>query len=381
MDTQTRHAVLPQPNRDELARQLFAKAFRQHLTHGVTAGNKAVYEAQAVPAFKATRGRLPQSREDARAALGATPYYQMWTALQRNCQQLMWDSVIDTIDRTLPQTIEAAETVAARRPAGGALTLDPAVEVPTYVSATDIHLMPGGYHQQVADGDVSQGALYDRGLYLYLGGAGGPLNDGLGWLLGKAIQADAPDLKPRRILDLGCGTGNPTLPFKQLWPEAEVVAIDVSAPMLRYAHARAESLGVPIHFTQANAERTAFPEGHFDLIVSCLFLHETSRSSLPRILGEAHRLLKPGGVMAHLDIPAADTSDLCQAVILEWEEYNNNENFARIYRDLDLAAVAEEGGWPKGAVRQLGIDLRSGVRTGNYESGGPMAWTYLLGRA
>ncbi|MCL6753034.1 methyltransferase domain-containing protein [Nostoc sp. CCCryo 231-06] len=59
--------------------------------------------------------------------------------------------------------------------------------------------------------------------------------------------------------------GNSTLPYVDGFPDAEVHAIDVGAPMLRYAHARAESLGKRVHFSQQNAEQTNFPDESFDL--------------------------------------------------------------------------------------------------------------------
>ena len=58
------------------------------------------------------------------------------------------------------------------------------------------------------------------------------------------------------------------------YPNAEVHAIDIGAPLLRYAHARAEALGKKVHFSQQNAEHTHFPDGSFDLIVSHIFPHE-----------------------------------------------------------------------------------------------------------
>ena len=40
---------------------------------------------------------------------------------------------------------------------------------------------------------------------------------------------------PRRIIDLGCGPGNSTEPLRQRWPEAAVIGLDSSAPMIEAA--------------------------------------------------------------------------------------------------------------------------------------------------
>jgi ubiquinone/menaquinone biosynthesis C-methylase UbiE len=129
----------------------------------------------------------------------------------------------------------------------------------------------------------------------------------------------------------------------------EVHGIDVAAPVLRYAHARAESLGVPVHFSQQNAEHTDFQEASFDLVLSHIVLHETSKSALPRILGECHRLLSPGGLMLHLEIPRGKTD--VEKFMHNWESYNNNETFSRFMTLIDLKAEALKGGFTSEQVR------------------------------
>ena len=52
-----------------------------------------------------------------------------------------------------------------------------------------------------------------------------------------------------------------------------------------------------MHFSQQNAESTDFESGSFDLVISHIMLHETSKSALVRIMKECRRLLRPGGVI------------------------------------------------------------------------------------
>ena len=111
-------------------------------------------------------------------------------------------------------------------------------------------------------------------------------------------------------------------------------------PQLRYGHARAEALGVAVHFSQQNAERTDFPDGSFDLVLSHIMLHETARGALSRILGECRRLLRPGGLMLHLEIPRGRT--VLENFLYNWESWNNNETFGQYMTHLDLAALARE---------------------------------------
>ncbi|HEY9847098.1 MAG TPA: class I SAM-dependent methyltransferase, partial [Candidatus Caenarcaniphilales bacterium] len=185
-----------------------------------------------------------------------------------------------------------------------------------------------------------------RGVYLYAMGRLGPLNDDLGQsLIQNYLQQSHADFKPVRILDLGCSVGHSTLPYVDAYPEAEVYGLDIAAPMLRYAHARAESLHKRVHFCQQNAEHTNFETGSFDLIVSHILLHEVPSPAIRNIVRECYRLLAPGGMMLHLDAPQYDTMDPYSACMFDWETANNNEPFWSAMREMDLVALASRVGF------------------------------------
>jgi ubiquinone/menaquinone biosynthesis C-methylase UbiE len=61
------------------------------------------------------------------------------------------------------------------------------------------------------------------------------------------------------------------------FPHARVHAVDVSAPALRYAHARSELSGRAVHFRQASAEELPWEDDSVDLVCSHILMHETSR--------------------------------------------------------------------------------------------------------
>jgi ubiquinone/menaquinone biosynthesis C-methylase UbiE len=159
------------------------------------------------------------------------------------------------------------------------------------------------------------------------------------------VKENFPDLKPKRILDLGCTVGHSTLSYVDEFPDAEVYAIDVGAPVLRYAHARAVSLGKTVHFSQQNAEATSFPDGYFDLIVSHILVHETSHVAIRKIMKEAHRLLSPGGVIIHGETPPYRTLDPFDAFMLDWDTRNNNEPYWGASHEIEPAAIAAETGF------------------------------------
>jgi ubiquinone/menaquinone biosynthesis C-methylase UbiE len=352
MQTFIQHDMLPRPDHDEQARQDFVTSLRGHLSGRIMPGAYRVYQSRVEPAFKAQHGRTPADQEEVRQVMTKDSYYQFWSAMQRRSQEMLWESVIDPTERQLPQLIGRAGKLSGRKLAKGrrgSLRLNPALNVPRYHTAADIHLQPGGYHTDFTADDVAAGVVYDQGINLYMGGALGPENNLTGDTLLAYIQEKHPDFKPRRILDIGCAIGNATLVWARAFPDAEVHGIDVGAPVLRYAHARAQAFGVPVHFSQQNAEHTEFEAGSFDLVISHIVLHETSKSALVRILRECHRLLRPGGLMLHLEIPRGKT--VIEKFMHNWESYNNNETFCRYMTDIDLKAEALKGGFADARTR------------------------------
>ena len=370
------HDMLPDTDHDERARQDFVRSFRGWLAGTVMPANRVVFEQRVSPAFEEEHGRAPGSPKEVRERMTRDPYYQYWSAMQRRSQELMWESVIDPTERQLDALIERAATL-SQNDGCGSLTLDPDLDIPRYHTAVDIHLQPGGYHTEFTDADVAAGVLYEAGLPIYINNALGPDSDAIGESLCRFAASACPELAPTRILDMGCAVGNSTLPWHRAHPDAELHAIDVAAPCLRYGHARARLYGVPVHFSQQNAERTNFESGSFDLVVSHIMLHETSKPALENVLAETWRLLKPGGVMLHLDIPRGDTP--FDQFMMQWETYNNNETFSAFMTTADLPAMAVKAGFDAASVRmeRAAASVHDGQKSYTTSE---FAWPVLAGR-
>ena len=274
--------------------------------------------------------------------------YQSWSLLQRLSQQMMFTSVIDTVERTLDDLIERSK----KNNNLGSLELDNKIDMPRYLTAYDIHQQPGGYHTESTEDDISPGVVYDISLPIYSRNSMGSENDLLSQAIIGHIEKYIDSLKPEKILDMGCAIGNSTLPFAKIFPDSEIYGIDVASPCLRYAHARANALGVTAHFSQQNAENTDFSNETFDLVTSCLFLHETSHDAIPKIINETYRLLKPGGWMIHLDVYPfhRDAVEPLYDFLKDWEVTNNNENFSGALRNMDLQKIFEDAGFSKESI-------------------------------
>ena len=342
------HAMYATPDHDEAARESFVRELMVHVSRDLTPGKRALYEARVKPAFVRAHNRPPKDRHEIRKAMEVEPYNQVWNALRRTTQELMFDSIGESVERQLPDLIGRAKTLNARI---GTLTLDPDLEIPRYHTAVDIHCKPGGYHTELAADDVFAGAEYDRSYNLFAMGASGPDNDDMGRSTARYVQQHYPGLDPELILEMGCTVGHSTLPFCGVFPLAQVHAIDVAAPCLRYAHARAEAMGKRVHFSQQNAEHTNFEDASVDLIVSHILFHETSNKGLPRILKECHRILRPGGVMVHFDAPQYEhMPDPYDHTLGDWSTHYNNEPFWGRLHDLCLSDLMVDAGFARAKV-------------------------------
>ncbi len=350
MTGQPAHAMMPATNQDEYARKRFLVTFKNFIQNELDPLDKELCEKVAKPAFRERTGKAATTSQEVRSLMEAEPFHQFWQSSLRHQQDLMWDNVSDCVDRQLP---ELTARFRSQPKPKGSLRLDPAFKVPAYIEAFDNHRMPGSYYTEIGADDLRAGALFDGGAALYhVNRNGGAMNDARGWTLIDHVETRFPELgTPKRILDMGCCVGHSTMTYAEKWPDAEIHGIDIGAPLLRYAHARAEALGKTVHFSLQNAEKTDFPDGYFDLIISSAVIHETNRPATQRIFDECHRLLRPGGVMAHLEVPVryADLG-VWEQIRVDWESQVNNEPYIAGMARMDLAAMATKSGFRQAAT-------------------------------
>lgn len=98
-----------------------------------------------------------------------------------------------------------------------------------------------------------------------------------------------------RVVDLGCGAGLDTLiASRMVGAEGRVVAIDMTAEMIRKASTGAAAMGATnIAFHQAYIESTPVDDQWADVVISNGVLNLAPDKS--RALAEIRRILKPGG--------------------------------------------------------------------------------------
>jgi len=349
-----KHPMLPVTDHDETERYNFLAHLNRHLASNVMPAVGEAYEARAADAYEKNSGHAPRDRHEVRKALLTDPAFQTWSALRRNTMEMRQQAGLSVVLKQLGDLIGKADELVEE----GRLVLDDALEIPEYVTAVDHHCMPGSYHTERTTRDVSGAANYDSGLFVTTGGMLGRYADGGGRAVVAWVKKQFPQFTPKRILDIGCGLGHNVLPIAEAHPDAEVIAVDVGAPMLRYGAARAKCLGINnVTFVQANVEDLAqFDDGSFDWIQSTMFLHETSYRSIRAIMRETRRLIAPGGLVLHVEQPQyTDDMPLFEQAMRDWDAFYNNEPFWTKLHEIDLDAYMVEAGFPEQTLLHGGV--------------------------
>ncbi|WP_372619366.1 class I SAM-dependent methyltransferase [Falsiroseomonas sp.] len=277
-------------------------------------------------AVAASGEAAPAEPKTVRPVVQTQPSYPWFAWLERNGQKMLWRAVQDAVAAHPPRPApEAADGPAT-------LVLDPALKLPGWYTGWDIHIQPGGVWRNDASAET-----YELGAKLVMLG----VNDD--YTFHNAFTATAvPRRDYRAILDLGCGFGKSTWPLKRAFPDAEVVGVDLAAPCLRKAHARANAQGLAITFRQADCQATGLPGGHFDLVTSTMLIHEMPRPALVATLREAARLLAPSGLLRFLDFTR--TGDAFRDLSMIEHGERNNEPFLPGSITADMEKLCAEAG-------------------------------------
>jgi SAM-dependent methyltransferase len=108
-----------------------------------------------------------------------------------------------------------------------------------------------------------------------------------------AFMAMLPDLEGLAGLDIGCGEGHNTRLMARRG--ARIAAVDISEVFVRNARELEDREPLGINYCVASGVELPFPDATFDFataIMSLMDIPETDRA-----LGEAFRVLKPGGFL------------------------------------------------------------------------------------
>lgn len=107
-------------------------------------------------------------------------------------------------------------------------------------------------------------------------------------------RLDYVKLQPRRVLDIGCGTGLTTGKLLRRYPKAEVLALDFALPMLARARRRGRWLRRP-RCLCGDMDCLPLASHSVDLVFSNAAIQWSADPAAA--LAEMHRVLRPGGLL------------------------------------------------------------------------------------
>jgi ubiquinone/menaquinone biosynthesis C-methylase UbiE len=121
----------------------------------------------------------------------------------------------------------------------------------------------------------------------------------------EALIAQAELADCRRVLEIGCGTGNLIIRAKRTCPHVEAIGCDPDPLALDRARQKANG----IRFEQAYAQRLPYGDGEFDRVLSSMMLHHLDDDAKTGAAAEVFRVLRPGGRLHLVDIGGDVTTD------------------------------------------------------------------------
>lgn len=150
------------------------------------------------------------------------------------------------------------------------------------------------------------------------------------------------DHRKLQLIDIGCGTGRFLDFVKQAWPRLPALGLDLSEAYIKHARRHLERWS-RTRLVVANAEAIPAPDNSCDAVTSIFMLHELPPKVRRTVIGEAARVLKPGGRLVLMDsLQCGDEPDYDG--MLKRFPQNYHEPYFRSYLGEDFPAIARHYG-------------------------------------
>jgi ubiquinone/menaquinone biosynthesis C-methylase UbiE len=150
------------------------------------------------------------------------------------------------------------------------------------------------------------------------------------------------DQRKLRLIDLGCGTGRFLDFVKQVWPRLPALGLDLSEAYIRHAR-RHLKRWARLNLAVANAEAIPAPDASCDAVTSIFMLHELPPQVRRTVIGEAARVLKPGGRLILLDSLQRGDEPAYDAMLERFPQHYHEPYYAS-YVGEDFRAIARRHG-------------------------------------
>ncbi len=161
----------------------------------------------------------------------------------------------------------------------------------------------------------------------------------------KQFAEQAPRRDYKKILEIGCSSGPFTLKLAEVFPNAEIHALDISVAQLEQAQRNGNNMGHAWKLFQADARDTKLPADSYDLVTSFIVLHELPVDVIGDILRESFRLLTPGGDLMFGDVAPYSAMNKLNAWRTDYIAKFGGEPFWRGSSTMDMVGLMKSIGF------------------------------------
>jgi ubiquinone/menaquinone biosynthesis C-methylase UbiE len=150
-------------------------------------------------------------------------------------------------------------------------------------------------------------------------------------------------VRPRgRVLEIGAGSGAMAAELLAMFDDITMCVTDFDDAMVAAAAERLAPFGHRVECRQADATSLPFDDGSFDAVLSWIMLHHTM--AWEKALGEAARVLRPGGRLIGYDLLASRPFQLLHSTESGHHQIIREDQVEPVLKDLALDDVAVRRG-------------------------------------
>jgi malonyl-CoA O-methyltransferase len=153
--------------------------------------------------------------------------------------------------------------------------------------------------------------------------------------IGEQLWVMVPECTPKRVLDLGCGTGVYSQWLQQKFPQAQVISLDIAMGMLQ----EARSSGRARFSVCGDAESLPLQAGSVEVIFSNLAIQWCQQPE--HLFAEIYRVLAPGGVcLLSTFVPGT-----LRELEIAWQQVDSAVHTNRFFSADELCSAASAQGF------------------------------------